>query len=107
MDVAKGVGDVDPNDTELGMDTYTHFQALAIYKFVKAFIEANLNMTGELVDPNVDVKVTGGSGAAAVVSGQPAVIDVETKSTKFEIDEEFTQDPVLGEIDQFGRKRAE
>ena len=105
MDVAKGAASEDPDDTELGMDSYAHFTALAIYKFVKAFIEQNLEMTGELVDDTVDHDFIAGSGGAALTT--LAVADTETKSTEFKIDEEFTEDPAQGEVDKFGNKRAE
>ena len=105
MDVAKGAAGIDAADTELGMDTYTHFTALAIYKFVKAFIETNLEMTGELVDDTVAHDFVPGSAGAALTT--VTVSDTETKSTEFTIDEEFDEDPALGEVDQFGRKKAE
>ena len=108
MDVAKGAASVDPDDTDLAMDAYAHFMALAVYKFVKSFIEDNLEMTGEIVDPAVSTDVTTqGSAAAQTGSGMGAVDNPETQSTEFAIDEEFTEDPAMGEVDQFGNKKAE
>ena len=108
MDVAKGAASEDPDDTDLAMDSYAHFTALAIYKFVKAFIEDNLQMTGEIVNPTVSTDVSvAGSATAQTGAGVGAVDDPETRSTEFEIDEEFDEDPALGEVDQFGNKKAE
>ena len=108
MDVAKGAAGVDPDDTDLAMDSYAHFTALAVYKFVKSFIEEHLEMTGEIVDPTVATLVeTKGSAAAQTGEGSGAVENPETKSTEFVIDDEFTEDPTQGEIDKFGNKKAE